>query len=396
MAELDLTREVHGFPGSPIDVDAIARELSGLWQAPDVDELRREAVVPSRTSVLNLIVHATDPDSAARVEQVVDRLAVHHPSRVIIFAVSHEPGDFSTDVDAEVNAHCLVRGAESRLAPCYEQVTIPTPPDALPYLRTVIDPLLLPDLPTILWWTGPLPLHDRDFARTVTVADRLIFDSLAFTQGAANLGRVADLCRAVADRCALSDLAWTRLRQWRELTAHFFDIPEHRWALDEVTRVTVSYGRGRGQDDNPVEAFLYAGWAASRLGWQLVRGERRERGGWEFLVRRAEGGELTLIVKPVTVSHSFHGALMSAALAARDRWRSAEFSAARVGDRSAIRMAIGQQGRTVLEHAVRCAPPDLSTLLVHELNQLGRDRVFEDALHEARHFADALRLWGIP
>lgn len=391
MTEIDVSREVTGFPGPAVDVEAIERELSNLWRAPDVVELARAAIVPTRTSVLNLVVVAPDRAAAARIARTVGQLSVHHPSRVVIFVTTPHAADPTNTYDARVTTHCYI-APDAQIAPCFEQVIIDVPPSALDIVASVIPSLTLPDLPTFLWWPGQPPFRDPGMVRVTRMVERLVIDSLDFNHTMANLGRLLDLCRHLGEECAVSDLNWARLITWRELIAQFFDAPDHRWALDAVSRVTLHYGHTRGAADNPAQALLFAGWAASRLGWQVVGGERWGKDAIVFTARRPDGRDLTVALHRAPAPRTFNGLLLSAALTADDGHRSGEFRAARANDDlGTIRVSTVVGGAPRMEYAVRCIASDPGSALVHDLRELGRDIQYEDALDAARSYAGALR-----
>lgn len=389
MTEVDFRLEVHGLPGPAIDVGAIERQLSKLWRTPSSVGLTALDAVPTRTSVLNLIVYASGTQALADAAGTIDHLAAHHPSRVIVFAVCDDPRAFEGDLDAKVTAHCHA-GADERFATCYEQVTITTPPHALQYLPSLMLPLSLPDLPTFLWWPGQPPLHDRQFLRVTQSVDRLVVDSLEFTHTAANLARLAALCRQLGERCCLTDLSWARLTHWRELTAQFFDMPEYAWALGTINRIAVTYGRARSATDNPAQALLYIGWLASRLGWELIS-TGRTAGGWVFTAGPPGDHDVRIELRDVPAARRLNGYLMSAAIAAGDGRRSAGLEAARTDDPGLVKIRAYTGGEVRFERAIRSAPAGAKDLLVDELKMLTHDVVYERAMQEARHFAEAIR-----
>ncbi len=391
MVDIEVNRDVHGYPGPSIDLAAIERELANLWKAPSVPGVREAQIVPTRTSVLNFVVYAATPGLAERTTTLMEHLSAHHPSRAIVFAVCDDPDAFRGDIDAHVEAHCHAT-ATDRYAACFEQITIMTPQDGLEYLPSIIAPLSLPDLPTFLYWPGQPPFGDPRFLRIVRVADRLIYDSLDFSQVPPNLIRAADLARRVADSCVVTDLNWERLTPWREMVARFFDMPDCRWALPAVVQLTFTYGRADGAPDNPAQALLCVGWAANRLGWHVGSVERPGRDGWEFRARRPDGADLTIALRSAPAPSALQGYLMHAELVADDGRRTGRFIIERVGDDLATgRMSLQVGPQTRVCHAQPVPPPKLGDLLVRELQVLTRDELFEDALGEARRFAALMR-----
>jgi glucose-6-phosphate dehydrogenase assembly protein OpcA len=382
----DITREVHGTPGPAIDVAAIERELSMLWTMHGAVDVGGAEVIPTRTSVLNLVVYAPSEEFATRATQIIAELATHHPSRVLVFTVSDDPKDFETDIDARLTSHCRIDGPE-RLAACVEEVTIAIPPDSLDYLLSIIAPLALPDLPTVLWWLGEPPLDDPRFHRVLLACDRLIVDSREFARHPGGLSREAEFCRQQDAACLITDLNWARLTCWRETLIQFFDIPDCRWALDFVSRVSVSFGRSQQQASNPAQALLLVGWLSERLGWQVVSGERIGPGSWEFSALEPGGRTLRIRLLAKPSPEDFDSQILAISVSASDGRRSASLEADRVGDLSVITMLARTDGQLRLRRAVRCPPPDLHRLLMSELEMTSRDRIFERALQETNRYA---------
>src|SRR6185312_5928902 len=120
MKEVDVSTDVHGRKGPTVDVGSIERELAQLWRMPTVVGLRDTDIVPTRTSVLNLVVHSDDQEMAKRAAKIINELAANHPSRVITFTATADPHAFDDDLDAHVSTHCHTASGE-RFASCSEK-----------------------------------------------------------------------------------------------------------------------------------------------------------------------------------------------------------------------------------------------------------------------------------
>jgi hypothetical protein len=102
-----------------------------------------------RTSLLNLVVHAADEESALDASQTIAGLAGHHPSRTLI--VIPRPSEGRSRIDAQLAAHChITAGLEQQV--CCEEVTLSVQGPAAHHLHSVIIPLLVPDLPVYVGW----------------------------------------------------------------------------------------------------------------------------------------------------------------------------------------------------------------------------------------------------
>jgi len=391
MSGIDVSTDVHGFRGPAVDVGSIERELAQLWRMPTVIGLRETDVVPTRTSVLNLVVHCSDPSMETRTSTIINELATNHPSRVISFNVTSDPRAFEDDIDAHVSTHCYTASGE-RFASCFEKIEIKTPPDSLDQLPSIIVALALPDLPTFIWWPGQPPLADKRFARLAHASTRMVVDSLDFVRCSTNLIRVHELCQAIGARCALTDLNWARLTPWRSMLSQIFDSPDCHWALEHVTHLKLVFGHHASSRVNAAQAMLFAGWLTSRLGWSLNRSEKDQAHG-TATARAVNGGVVSVEIVSHPVPKHYNGYLLSASISSSDGAKRGAFAVDRVGDDLAtLRMTASVDGQAIAEHAMRSAPTGLSQLLLRELETTTHDSLFEDAVAEGARYAAAIKL----
>jgi glucose-6-phosphate dehydrogenase assembly protein OpcA len=113
---------------------------------------------------------------------------------------------------------------------------------------SIVEPLLISDLPVFLRWRGEPAWGAPELEQLVGVADRLIVDSTEWDSVPDSYARLAELF----SRCAASDIAWARTSRWREHLATLW--PE----IADVRTVRV---RGTA-----AQAWLLCGWLRSRLG----------------------------------------------------------------------------------------------------------------------------------
>jgi glucose-6-phosphate dehydrogenase assembly protein OpcA len=212
--------------------------------------------VPAR--VLNVVV-VVDGQFRGEIENRFERVGRYHPSRLVLCAV--EDGRTTIDAWAGVGTE----DAEPRpghIAVARERVELEIGPRHLSKLDTIVDPLLVSDLATMVW----APHGHREALDSLRRLAQIV---LVDTQDEPD---VADsLCRAaeLAGYAYVVDLAWLRSTPWRERVAATFDPPALRAALSAVSAVTV-----RHRQDSLAAALLFCGWLSSRLGWKpesLVR-----------------------------------------------------------------------------------------------------------------------------
>lgn len=158
--------------------------------------LRKEGQAASG-QVLTLVVDtvADEYEDAMREAQEAGQL---HPSRILL-AIRGMPGG---DV---LNA--VVHQASTST----EVIAIELGGDIDQHAESVLLPLLLPELPVVIWWPKRCPDQpwDCDFRG---LSSRLIVDSMALPD---SLDRVHRL--AANHHPGITDLSWTRLTKWRAM-----------------------------------------------------------------------------------------------------------------------------------------------------------------------------------
>ena len=117
---------------------------------------------------------------------------------------------------------------------------------------SVVQPLLLPDLPVFLRWRGLPPFGERPFEELVDVVDRLIVDSTEWPDLPAPYAQLAE----IFDRVAVSDIAWARTSRWRPQLASLWP------GIEDVKTIEVT--------GTEAQANLLAGWLRSRLGHDVA------------------------------------------------------------------------------------------------------------------------------
>jgi glucose-6-phosphate dehydrogenase assembly protein OpcA len=359
---------------SATSIDALERELARLRRAA-VAHAKERGRTLARASVLNLVVYSEREVRARRAARTVGDLALRHPSRAVIIL-----GDRGREgVAASVELHCHVPQADGAQPILYEQIFARVRGDYDERVASVVIPLLVPDLPVFLWWTGTPPSDARHLDDLVGLADRLIVDSADFARPDRTLPEIASLSRL---HVGITDLNWARLTPWRELAAQFFDVPSWRPFLDGVTGIRVGFAVDMdGRDIHPSQALLLLGWLASRLGWQPVEAlAPAEAGGVLFRMKRADGVPIMVRLRPRFERGLDTGDVSGVRIQAEFATVKAEFVIKRGPDeRHATATAI-VGGSVRAERVVPLPALGIRELLGEELAIVGNDRVYEDAL----------------
>src|SRR4051794_11449257 len=184
-----------------------------------------DAFVPAR--VLNLVV-VVDGEFRGEIENRLERVGRYHPSRLVICAV--DPGRKAIDAWASVAAE----DAEGPFSLGREQVEIDIGERQLKALDTIVDPLLVPDLATVVW----APHQHADAVDSLRrLAQVVLIDSQDEPDVRSALERSVELCESAY----VVDLAWLRSTPWRERVAAAFHGPKLRRGLAEISEVTVRH-----------------------------------------------------------------------------------------------------------------------------------------------------------
>jgi glucose-6-phosphate dehydrogenase assembly protein OpcA len=251
--------------------------MEGVWSAEDttpgaVDSALRKLLAerhaeddyaPAR--VLNLIA-VVDQEWRGEIENRLEKVGRFHPSRTIICAV--EPKRDTLDAWATMSASETdgAVGAEERVELAIGEKHVPN-------LETIVDPLLVPDLATLLWSPHG---HPDAIDALIELTDTVLIDSVQEPEPKAAVERAHELL----EHAYVVDLAWLRSAPWRERIAATFDPPAWRHMLREISAVTV-----RHHEDSTASGSLMLGWLSSRLGWEPSAFEKEDDG----LVARARG-----------------------------------------------------------------------------------------------------------
>lgn len=175
---------------------------------------------------------------------VLEGLAERHPSRTILLIPEPKARD---GLKAKASVQSFPLSGDFRIHICAEVIELRLGGRRAKAPASIVEPLLIPDLPVFLRWRGRPPFGEVELEELVTVTDRLIVDSREWPD-------VPAAWRALAerfDRAAVSDISWTRLLPWRRVLASLWP------GIAELRELRVRGPRS--------EALLLHGWLSSRL-----------------------------------------------------------------------------------------------------------------------------------
>jgi glucose-6-phosphate dehydrogenase assembly protein OpcA len=238
-----------------------------LWSAegttPDAIEAALRELVTRRHSengglvparALNMIAFV-DSSQAGEIAERLAGVGRYHASRLVV--LSYDPGRLRLDARAVVSTDSEPAAGEIGLL--RETVTVEIGPRHMDDLVTIVDPLMVTDLATLLWSPHG---HPEALDELLGLAQAVLIDSVEEPSWRDAVSRACEL-RAKA---YVVDLAWLRSIPWRERLAAAFDSPSMRARLRSIESVSVRY-----HPDSTIAALLLVGWLGSRLGWRPSR-----------------------------------------------------------------------------------------------------------------------------
>jgi glucose-6-phosphate dehydrogenase assembly protein OpcA len=258
----------------PDAIEAAMRDLLRKRHAAN------EALAPAR--VLNLVV-IVDREWKGEIANRLERAGRYHASRTVLCAV--EDGRTTLDAVAMVTYDEPESGG---IGVMHEQVEIDLGPQHLASLQTIVDPVLVSEMPTVAWSPHG---HPEAVEALLPLTDVILLDSDDPRDPANAFDRANELC----DHVYVVDLAWLRTTPWRERLAASFDLPQRLAMLRDVSELEV-----RHQESSSASALLLAGWLCSRLGWE--RRQLHDTGGRGSLIGSAlrDGSEIALALCTAT------------------------------------------------------------------------------------------------
>jgi glucose-6-phosphate dehydrogenase assembly protein OpcA len=255
---------------TPSAIEAALRNMLAERHAED------DGFVPAR--VINLVA-IVDRDWRGEVENRLEKVGRFHPSRTIVCAVEKRREAIDAVVSMGAEEH-----KEGEVAVGAERIELTIGEEHLERLETIVDPLIVPDLVTLVWSPHG---HDDAIDALIRLAGVVLIDTITAPDPEAAVRRAAWL----TERAYVVDLAWLRSIPWRERLASTFDPPQWRPLLREITAVTV-----RHHPESVVSATLLLSWLATRLGWQPAAMEEEDGG---LVARcRASGRKVKLRAEP--------------------------------------------------------------------------------------------------
>jgi glucose-6-phosphate dehydrogenase assembly protein OpcA len=436
-----------------VDAENIEKELAGLWQAATESQDESGRVV-KRACTLNLIVYSANEGMYERAANVLADpvLAMRHPCRAIALLADSEAAKeelaayvsaprLSLDTQIKEDRGHLPASGEMHAKPEWvgcEQITVAAKGKAVREISRIAAPLVIRDLPAVLWWQDELPEEDLLFEQLLAVSSHLIFDSADCRDVGNVLSRARALCRSwktsTGEAGICGDLNWLRLSRYRDLLAQFFESAAVEPLLKNIATVNLEVAATeeaytRGGDAYLGQPLLLLGWLASRLNWKLTEPLTADSGGQVADLSAAPAGlneptgervsgptglqanifrttwqsnghEVVGLIKINKIEHEAFDASAPAGITAinlrlEHNGESPSFSLQRSWNQQQATIRTEKAGRAStdtagMESTVPFADSSLAELIAQELDRMspqgpssGRDQAYEDALSVA-------------
>jgi glucose-6-phosphate dehydrogenase assembly protein OpcA len=231
---------------TPAEIEAALRRLLVEGQT------QYAGYAPARA--LNMVC-VVDKQSSEAVASRLRGTGRYLASRTVMCTV--EPQRDRIDAMAEISSDVVAGPGEFALI--REMVTLEVGEQHLTRLEPIVDPLVVTDIPTVLW----CPSHYDEAVRALLPLSQVVLlDSMDDIDLAKGLHHACE----VLESAYVVDLAWLRSTPWRERVAATFDPPNLRSDLHAISGVTV-----RHHPESAVAGLLLIGWLASRLNWKLTK-----------------------------------------------------------------------------------------------------------------------------
>jgi glucose-6-phosphate dehydrogenase assembly protein OpcA len=218
--------------------------------------------------VLNLVIVTDDSEQVETSISAANEASMEHPCRVLVVARGLKRA--ANRLDAQIRVGGDAGASEVIVLRLYGQLA--------DHGDSVVIPLLLADCPVVAWWPGVAPAVPATDP-IGKLAQRRITDAAAAPNPIKTIEN-----RRTSYAAGDTDLAWSRLTEWRALLAAALDLPPY----EDVATVTVT-----GAVDNP-SADLLAGWLRSRLQVPVRRRTSPPGGGISSAVMERPSGPIEL------------------------------------------------------------------------------------------------------
>ena len=195
-----------------LEPEKILKDLRNLWS-----DLGRSAETSGgvlRACGMTLVVAAESDADCQDLRHTLGVLMHDHPARAIVLQLNEKPG-----LDANVFSQCWMPFGKHQQI-CAEGIEIKAGVTELSHVAQLLLPLIVSDLPAVLWCRGARVFTENAFTPLLPLVQKMIVDSTTAPDPKAAIAAIRELRKQGR---LVADLAWTKLTGLRELMASLFD-----------------------------------------------------------------------------------------------------------------------------------------------------------------------------
>jgi len=198
---------------STVNPDRILRELADLWvttaKPAEGEQSHQESGGVLRACAMTLVAFVDEEENAQDLGETIAMLMRGHPSRAVVIRISEGKGRF----ESRVFQQCWMPFGQRRQI-CCEQVEITSSQDHLCDVPSIVAPLAVPDLPSVVWLRSKRICQAGTYNDVLKLSEKIIVDS-----GRPGGPSFKTLTGFLDEGCMVGDLAWTRITELRQLIA---------------------------------------------------------------------------------------------------------------------------------------------------------------------------------
>ncbi len=260
-----------------LEPEKILKDLRNLWSDLGRDAGGSGGVL--RACGMTLVVGADSDAANEELHHTLGVLMHDHPARAIVLRLNDNPG-----IDATVFSQCWMPFGKHQQI-CAEGIEITAGSGELTHVAQLLLPLIVSDLPAVLWCRGPRVFSGDAFSPLLPLVQKIIVDSAAAQDPQAAIAVIRGLRKQGR---LVADLSWTKLTGLRELMASLFD----EGTAAGIKSAKISYG---GDVPSP-SSIYFAAWMERVLPEARVTLNRGADGprGLRSIVLSGDGCEVTI------------------------------------------------------------------------------------------------------
>ena len=364
MMRQDVVSKVKIKPPKQVRIAHIESELGALWAQFNQNTNGENTVM--RACMSNLIIYCDNSDEAQQISLEITAIVDVHPARVLLLIADGKSGKDVIEAFISIYYTALSDGWQV----CAERIDVVSTAEARERLPSIARALLIGDLPTTLWWASrqPAPEAGEVFFQLAELANQIIYDNMGWTNPTKSVATMTRWVAAQQDAQIVYNLAWRRIAFWRKLISQVLDPLVAPNALESLRLVEIEHG-----PHALAMSWLLVGWLASQLQWKAIDGKRLSDSElvWRF---QNNGHEVNVTAKRLAEGEPLIYRLLF-------DWSQGDHDGRLCFERlDRDRIGIVETFSTVPARVFAAHIPERSTLVVAQLAQRSRDKIFENAM----------------